>query len=46
VQLGEQTGRDVALQTGLQQGERVVVDGLQKVRPGQAVQVAQAAAGA
>jgi membrane fusion protein (multidrug efflux system) len=46
VQLGEQTGRDVTIQTGLKQGERVVVDGLQKVRPGQAVQATQATAGA
>jgi membrane fusion protein, multidrug efflux system len=46
VQLGEQTGRDVTVQSGLQQGERVVVDGLQKVRPGQAVQATQASSGA
>jgi membrane fusion protein, multidrug efflux system len=46
VRLGEQTGRDVTVQDGLQQGERVVVDGLQKVRPGQAVQATQAGAGA
>jgi membrane fusion protein, multidrug efflux system len=46
VRLGEQTGRDVTVETGLQQGERVVVEGLQKVRPGQAVQATQASAGA
>lgn len=42
VRIGEQSGRDIAVEDGLRQGERVIVDGLQKVRPGQAVQVAAA----
>jgi membrane fusion protein (multidrug efflux system) len=43
IRTGEQSGRDITVEDGLRQGERVIVDGLQKVRPGQAVQVAAAA---
>ena len=34
VTLGPQTGHDVIIETGLQAGERVIVEGIQKVRPG------------
>lgn len=38
VTLGPQQGVSVVVSEGLKAGERVIVDGLQKVRPGQAVQ--------
>lgn len=38
VTLGPQQGVNVVVAEGLKAGERVIVDGLQKVRPGQAVQ--------
>jgi membrane fusion protein (multidrug efflux system) len=43
VQLGEGTGTDMAVKDGLKAGERVVVEGIQKVRPGQTVQATEAA---
>ena len=43
VELGEQVDGDYAVKTGLQEGERVVVQGLQKVRPGVPVQAVSAA---
>jgi membrane fusion protein (multidrug efflux system) len=43
VQVGQPTGSDITIPQGLKPGERVVVEGIQKVRPGQTVQVAQAA---
>jgi membrane fusion protein (multidrug efflux system) len=46
ITLGQQTGAEVVVEKGLAQGDRVVVDGLQQVRPGQAVQAADAAKGA
>lgn len=45
VQLGQQVGPEVVVEEGLREGERVIVDGLQQVRPGQTVQVAEAAGG-
>jgi membrane fusion protein (multidrug efflux system) len=44
VKLGEGQGTDIVVQDGLKGGERVIVEGLQRVRPGQAVQVAAEAA--
>jgi membrane fusion protein (multidrug efflux system) len=48
VQLGQQTGAEFAVEGGLRQGDRIVTEGLMKVRPGQTVQVvaASGAAGA
>lgn len=37
IALGVGTGADVAVASGLKQGDKVIVEGLQKVRPGQAV---------
>jgi len=37
VKLGPQTGNDVVIEEGLEEGERVIVEGLQKVRPGMGV---------
>ena len=38
VQTGPQRGTDVVVTSGVKDGEKVIVDGIQKVRPGQAVQ--------
>ena len=38
VQTGPDQGTDVVVTSGLREGERVIVDGVQKVRPGQIVQ--------
>jgi membrane fusion protein (multidrug efflux system) len=38
VQTGPQRGTDVVVTSGVKEGERVIVDGIQKVRPGQVVQ--------
>jgi membrane fusion protein (multidrug efflux system) len=38
VTTGEAVGVDIAITAGLQAGDRVIVDGIQKVRPGQQVQ--------
>jgi membrane fusion protein (multidrug efflux system) len=38
ITIGQQQGVEVVVPTGLKAGERVIVDGLQKVRPGQTVQ--------
>ena len=38
VQTGPQRGTDVVVASGVKEGERVMVDGIQKVRPGQIVQ--------
>lgn len=38
VQTGPQRGTDVVVTSGVKEGEKVVVDGIQKVRPGQVVQ--------
>jgi membrane fusion protein (multidrug efflux system) len=43
VTLGGQTGNGVAVTQGLGEGERVVVEGAQKVRPGQAVEATEIA---
>jgi membrane fusion protein (multidrug efflux system) len=40
IQTGPDLGADVVVTSGLQEGETVIVDGVQKVRPGQIVQVA------
>jgi membrane fusion protein (multidrug efflux system) len=37
VQTGEALTTDIAIVSGLQEGDQVIVDGIQKVRPGQAV---------
>ena len=44
VQLGASVGATVAVTSGLDEGDRVIVDGVQKVRPGQKVAPTQAAA--
>lgn len=38
VQTGPQRGTDVVVASGLKEGDKVIVDGIQKVRPGQVVQ--------
>jgi membrane fusion protein, multidrug efflux system len=38
VQTGPQRGTDVVVTSGVKEGEQVIVDGIQKVRPGQVVQ--------
>jgi membrane fusion protein, multidrug efflux system len=45
VRLGRTLNADVVVEDGLQGGETVIVDGLQRVRPGQPVNPAPAAAG-
>lgn len=42
---GRTLGEQVLIESGLKAGERVVVDGLQKIRPGQVVEVLPAGAG-
>jgi len=37
VELGPETGNDVVIESGLEAGETVIVEGLQKVRPGMTV---------
>lgn len=41
VQLGELTGENRIVTSGLSAGEQVVVEGLQKVKPGQKVKIAK-----
>ena len=43
VTLGDEAGTQVVIREGLQQGERVIVEGVQKVRPGMVVGVSEAA---
>ncbi|MFC1695371.1 efflux RND transporter periplasmic adaptor subunit [Pseudomonadota bacterium] len=43
ITLGPQTGNDVVVEAGLDSGESVIVEGLQKVRPGMMVQPVSAA---
>ena len=38
IRTGTQLGVDATVMEGLKAGEKVIVDGLQKVRPGQTVQ--------
>ena len=38
VKTGPNLGIDVVIESGLKEGDKVVVDGVQKVRPGQVVQ--------
>ena len=38
VQTGPQRGTDVVVTSGVKEGDKVIVDGIQKVRPGQVVQ--------
>jgi membrane fusion protein, multidrug efflux system len=38
VELGARQGADVVVEAGLQEGESIIVEGIQKVRPGQKVQ--------
>jgi membrane fusion protein (multidrug efflux system) len=45
VQTGPNRGTDVVVNSGVQEGEKVIVDGIQKVRPGQVVQETVLAAG-
>jgi membrane fusion protein (multidrug efflux system) len=42
VQTGPDLGTDVVITSGVHKGENVMVDGVQKVRPGQIVQEAAA----
>jgi len=42
VKTGPEQQADVVIESGLKEGEEVIVDGVQKVRPGQAVQTAAA----
>ncbi len=44
VKTGPAQDTDVVIEAGLREGEQVIVDGVQKVRPGQAVDVTMAAA--
>lgn len=44
VQLGPETGDDIVIESGLEAGTDVIVEGLQKVRPGMTVRPAQRAA--
>ena len=44
IQTGPNRGADVVITSGLKEGEKVIVDGIQKVRPGQIVQETSAAA--
>lgn len=46
VGLGEGRGTEVVITTGLEANERVIVEGIQKVRPNQVVQVAEPSSGA
>jgi membrane fusion protein (multidrug efflux system) len=43
VRLGPEQGPEVVVVQGLKEGEQVIVDGLQKVRPGQTVAASPAA---
>jgi membrane fusion protein (multidrug efflux system) len=43
VTLGDEAGTQVVIREGLQQGERVIVEGVQKVRPGMVVAGSEAA---
>jgi membrane fusion protein (multidrug efflux system) len=45
VQTGPNQDTDVVIQSGVKEGDQVIVEGVQKVRPGQVVQVAGEAAG-
>jgi membrane fusion protein, multidrug efflux system len=45
VTTGPTQGTDVVIENGVKEGEQVIVDGVQKVRPGQIVQVAGEAPG-
>ena len=38
VQTGPDRGTDVVVTSGIKEGENIIVDGIQKVRPGQVVQ--------
>jgi membrane fusion protein (multidrug efflux system) len=38
VQTGPNIGTDVVVTSGVREGDKVIVDGIQKVRPGQVVQ--------
>lgn len=40
IETGQNQGADVAVVKGLQEGELVITDGIQKVRPGQTVNAA------
>ncbi|HAE39278.1 MAG TPA: efflux transporter periplasmic adaptor subunit [Candidatus Riflebacteria bacterium] len=42
VKAGEQVGADVIILSGLKEGDRIIVDGIQKARPGATVNVIQA----
>jgi membrane fusion protein (multidrug efflux system) len=44
VKLGAVQGADIVVQQGLKEGDRVIVEGIQKVRPGEVVAPSQAAA--
>jgi len=44
LQLGRAVGNDWVVQSGLADGERIIVEGTQKVRPGMPVQATEAGA--
>ena len=46
VKTGGESGPNIVIDEGLKGGEQVIVEGLQSVRPGQAVQAAPAATSA
>lgn len=46
IEVGDRVGNDWAVEDGLEAGERVVVQGLQRIADGMAVQVSEAPAGA
>jgi len=45
VATGPTQDTDIVIQDGVKEGDQVIVDGVQKVRPGQVVQVAGEASG-
>ena len=42
VTLGDVEGEQVVVESGLNEGERIIVEGIQKVRPGMTVAVSEA----
>jgi membrane fusion protein, multidrug efflux system len=46
IRLGDEQGAQVVVESGLNEGERIIIEGIQKVRPGMAVTASEAATGA
>lgn len=42
VEIGQEQGAEVVVQSGLKDGERIIIEGIQKVRPGQRVRPTEA----